>query len=102
MGNRQKKIDANQTKIVETLRKKRYSVAHTHMVGDGFPDIIVGVAGHNFLFEIKNPEQPPSKRRLTKDEERFHKEWKGDVFVIETAAQAITVVEAFLRENPVR
>jgi hypothetical protein len=54
------------------------------MVGHGFVDIVVGYAGANALVEIKDPEQPPSKRRLTEDEQKWHEEWKGTAKIIET------------------
>lgn len=79
------KIDANQNKIVDRLRKTTgCKVQVLSMVGGGCPDILVGFMGKNYLFEIKNPEMPPSKRRLTKDEKRFHNQWSGQVDTVLT------------------
>ena len=90
---RKKRVDINQNAIAQCLKAAGLSVAYTHMVGQGFPDIIVGYKGLNFLFEIKNPEQSPSKRKLTEDEETFHKSWRGNVHIIEYAEDAIKIIK---------
>lgn len=87
------RIDPNQPDIVAKLRKFGCSVAHTHTLGDGFPDIVVGYNGLNFMFEIKNPLQPPSKRRLTPDEVIFHDNWKGTIHVIESFEDAFSIIQ---------
>ena len=79
------KVDANQKQIVEDLRNAGYGVAHLHTVGNGIPDILVGINGKNYLFEIKDPSQPPSKQRLTKKEKEFFETWLGHVDVAHTA-----------------
>ena len=47
-----------------------------------FLDIVVGYNGINYLFEIKNPDYPPSARKLTPDEKIFHDEWCGQADII--------------------
>ncbi len=84
------KVDGNQSQIVMQLRGLGLSVRSTAMVGQGFPDIIVGYRGRNFIFEIKDPAQPPSKRRLTPLEVIFAEEWKGQVDMIEIVDDALT------------
>jgi len=88
------RIDANQNLIVAGLRDCGYSVAITSQLGSGFPDIIVGSSsGRNYLFEIKDPSQPPSKRKLTKDEEEFKASWRGQYAVIETLDDALKILD---------
>ncbi len=89
---RAKKIDGNQTDIVQGLRKVGYSVAITSAAGDGFPDIVVGAKGKNYLFEIKDPAKPPSHRRLTPKQVKFHRDWWGQISVIETIDDALAVL----------
>ena len=84
-----KRVDRNQKSIVESLRKVGATVWHTHEAGKGAPDIVVGFRGKNYLFEIKDPEQPPNKRKLTGDEELFHSKWEGQVDVIHTSGEAL-------------
>lgn len=79
---RAKKVDRNQKEIVEMLRKiPGVSVAYTHTIGNGFPDIVVGFKGVNYLCEIKDGTLKPSAQKLTPDEDKFHKEWTGQITV---------------------
>ena len=89
-----KRVDRNQPELVEQIRKLGASVACTHMVGNGFVDAVVGWMNDNYLFEIKDPKQPPSKRRLTPDEEKFHAKWKGNIHKVETIDDVIRVFNA--------
>ena len=63
------KADANQGEIVQALRQMGASVQHTHQLGQGAPDAICGYKGVNLLIEIKDGGKPPSKRKLTPDEQ---------------------------------
>ena len=49
-------------------------------VGNGCPDLVVGCAGINLLVEVKDPEQPPSARRFTPQQKKWHAEF-GDTWV---------------------
>ena len=89
-----KRVDANQPDIVRDLRQVGASVAHTHMVGQGFPDIVVGFRGQNYLFEIKDGAKPPSKRKLTPDEEQWHLAWNGQVTVVKNINEALAAIGA--------
>lgn len=95
------RIDANQPQIVNDLRGLGCVVWSTAGVGNGFPDIVVGHKGRNYLFEIKDPEKPPSKRRLTVKEMDFCSVWekpgwvtacKGQVDTIETVEDAMEIM----------
>jgi hypothetical protein len=79
-----KRADGNQREIVKTFRMLGYTVAHTHTVGKGFPDIVVGRNQVNYLIEIKDGSLPPSRRKLTDDEQYWHDNWLGQVAVIES------------------
>lgn len=91
---RQARIDANQPQIVQGLRKCGYSVAITSGVGGGFPDIVVGARGRSLLFEIKDPDQSASGRKLTEDERQFHMTWMGQIAIIETLEDALKIINA--------
>ena len=86
------RIDENQPEVVETFEKMGASVLHTHQLGQGAPDIVIGYKNKNVLIEIKDSKKPPSKRRLTPDEEKFHKLWKGDIRVVESADDAANII----------
>lgn len=88
------RIDSNQTEIIQALRKVGASVAPTHMVGKGFPDIVVGFRGSNHLLEIKDGDKARSKRKLTDDERDWHLTWQGDVRVVESVNDALKAIGA--------
>lgn len=88
------RIDRNQPQIVAALREIGATVKHTHTLGHGFPDLIVGWRGQNYLLEVKDGEQEPARRRLTQDEKRWHDEWNGQVATVETVEQAYAVIGA--------
>ena len=91
---RRGRVDRNQGLIVDALRGVGASVAITSSVGAGFPDIVVGYRGVNYLMEIKDGEKPPSRRQLTADEERFHQTWRGGVVVVNNVEEALAIVGA--------
>lgn len=86
------RVDNNQNEIVLALRDVGASVAITSMVGSGFPDIVVGHRGRNFLFEIKDGSQPPSKRKLTPDEQEFFDTWRGTIFIVNDINEALEIL----------
>jgi Holliday junction resolvase len=88
------KIDANQKKVVEQLRRCGFSVYCTHMIGRGFPDIVVGANNRNYLFEIKDEEKTASRKKLTPDEEKFFQTWSGQVSIIENTDDALLIIKS--------
>ena len=88
------RVDDNHAEIVAALREIDGVTVHsTAVVGDGFPDICVGYRNRTFIFEIKDPEKPPSERKLTPKQVIFHGGWRGQVHVIETVREIINVIQ---------
>lgn len=88
-----KKVDHNHKSICDGLRQTGCSVLSLAPMGHGVPDVLVfhprtGLA----LFEIKNPDMPPSKQRLTPDEAKFHQLWRGKIHIITSLDDALRVV----------
>ena len=71
------KVDANQTQVVEALRAAGATVQSLAAVGQGVPDLLVGFQGQTILMEVKDGRKPPSERRLTEDQLKWHGEWRG-------------------------
>lgn len=86
------KTDANQSLIVRALRDLGASVCSLAQVGNGCPDLAVGWRGRTYLFEVKDGNQPPSKRKLTPDEIAWHASWNGHVDVIESVDDALKIL----------
>jgi hypothetical protein len=53
----------------------------------------VGFRGNNVLVEIKDGLLPPSKRKLTPDELKFHATWLGEVVIINNVDEAIELIK---------
>ena len=84
-----KRVDTNQKEIVEAFRSLGCSVFITSMVGKGFPDIVVGFRGKNYLFEIKDGNKFKSQQRLTEPELLFFRDWVGQCAIIDSVDQVI-------------
>lgn len=87
------KVDENQKEIIDLLRRLGFSVKDTSRVGEGFPDIVFARAGVNYLAEIKDGKKIPSKRRLTQDQERFHNDWNGRIYLFESEADVLVAID---------
>jgi len=92
MGYRRNAVDANQSEIVEALRKAGASVTPTSQSGEGFPDLCVGIRGINYLLEVKDGSKPPSGQRLTPKQSKWHDQWQGSVSVVNSVEQALKAV----------
>lgn len=80
-GNRPHRVDSNQKSIVKALREiPGVSVFETHMVGRGFPDLVVSDGADTYLIELKSS----PKEKLTLAEQQFQLYWQGDVYVCST------------------
>jgi len=87
------KKDVNQTSIEEDLKSlPGISFSDTSKLGDGFPDLVVGFRNVNYLFEIKNPDMPPSKRKLTDKEAKFQARWSGQYSVCCRTSEILEVI----------
>lgn len=87
-----KRVDDNHVEIVKALREIGATVQSLAALGKGAPDILCGHRGHNYLFEVKNPGMPPSKRKLTIAEEAWHENWRGSVHFIENFSEALEIL----------
>ncbi len=97
------KVDRNQPEIVAALRKAGAVVHSTAQLGGGFPDVFCNFRGRIFGFEIKDPTQKPSDRKLTPHEQAFHDNWNRSgqtIYVIETAEQALDIMVERTRGAP--
>jgi len=93
------RTDANQQEIVRGLRKTGCTVIDLSAVGCGCPDILVGRAGYNWLFEIKDGSKPPSARKLTIPEQAFFAMWRGNVQVVKSLDEAIDAINETLKHR---
>lgn len=92
------RIDANQPAIVKALEAAGVSVQPLSLIGKGCPDLLAGFNGLTVLIEVKRDYSYDRGPRgvehvigkLTPDQERWHREWKGQPVVIaRTPAEAL-------------
>ena len=86
------RTDRNQARVVKMLREIGCSVCLLHAVGGGVPDLLVGHRGHNYLLEVKDGDKPPSRRKLNKLQQAWHGAWRGQVDVVESGEEAVSLV----------
>lgn len=88
MARRCGRVDKNQARIVSTVRQMGASVYSLADVGNGVPDVLVGIFGISEVWEIKS-----ETGKLTEDQVRFHNEFKGSVRIIRSSADAIRRIQ---------
>jgi hypothetical protein len=86
------KVDANQAEIVAALRAAGATVQPLHTIGQGCPDLLVGVGGRSYVLEVKDGRKVPSARKLTPDEVKWFAAWKGHAVVVESAKDALKAI----------
>jgi len=79
------KRDDNEVEIVNALRAIGASVAH--LSSKGIPDLLVSFKNKLYLMEVKK-----HKGKLTPDQIKFHDNWKGDIYIVRTAEEAIEIL----------
>ena len=88
-----KKVDANQKLIVQQLRQIGCSVFVTSKVGEGFPDLVVGFRGKNFLIELKDGNKSASRKKLTEYQDTFFMIWQGQVNKAESFNDILLIIQ---------
>lgn len=85
--------DDNEKDIIKALRA---CGAYVKAINDeGAFDLLCHYNGHTLLLEIKDGTKPPSARRLTDAEQKFHDEWPGDnLYIINSVQEALDLLKA--------
>jgi hypothetical protein len=87
-----RRVDSNQSGIVEELLKRGFSVRSLAALGKGVPDLLVARGGINLLVELKSEKARVSgkKMRETDDRQReFRMLWQGPVIQARTADEIV-------------
>lgn len=93
MSRRASRTDANQGEIIDALHRIGCVVQSLAMVGQGVPDLLVarGLTGL-WLMECKDGSKPPSERKLTPEQKKWHARWPGPVYVVNSPEEAVAIV----------
>jgi hypothetical protein len=85
--------DANERSIIKAMEAEGAFVRQIN--DEGRFDLLVWHKGQTLLMEVKDGSKPPSARRLSDAEQKFHDEWPGDnLHVVNSEAEAIAVLRA--------
>lgn len=86
------KRDANHDEMVRLFESLGCSVFECHDVGAGFTDLVVGCMGVTLLVEVKTPEGMGRSDTLTPAQQRFHRDWRGQLAVVSTRDDVVRLV----------
>ncbi len=90
-GNRPCRVDANQAEVITALRAAGYYVKALHMVGFGFPDLlVVSKSRRVVLMEIKQRGES-----LNRDERDFHEVYPGPICIAHSSQEAVDIMAKF-------
>lgn len=80
--------DDGEDEIVDALKAKG---VHVKKINDaGTFDLLCWYKGKTLLLEVKDGKKPPSARKLSDAEQRFHDDWPGDnLHIVLSADDAI-------------
>lgn len=92
---RAKRVDANQSEIVDALRAVGARVQVTSAVGEGFPDLFVVYRATIHALEVKDGAKPPSDRKLTPAQVEWHRQFSNpNLHVVCTVDEALAAIGA--------
>jgi hypothetical protein len=83
--------DDNEKEIIAAMRE---AGAYVKAINDeGLFDLLVSYRGETMLIEVKDGAKPPSARRLTEAEQKFHDEWPGsNLYIINSVEEALSLL----------
>jgi hypothetical protein len=83
--------DTGEQDIIKAMRAEG---AYVKVINDeGTFDLLCWYNGRTLLLEIKDGSKPPSARRLTPAEQKFHDEWPGsDLYIVNSVEEAIALL----------
>lgn len=84
--------DAGEQDIIKAMRE---AGAYVKMINDeGLFDLLVSYRGKTLMIEVKDGTKPPSARRLTEAEQKFHDEWPGsDLYIVNSVDEALALLK---------
>jgi hypothetical protein len=84
--------DAGESDIIKAVRACGGYVKSIN--DEGTFDLLVWYRGYTMLWEVKDGTKPPSARRLTDAEQKFHDEWPGDnLHIVNSVDEALALLK---------
>lgn len=89
------RTDDNHADVVAALRAAGACVQSLAAIGKGCPDLLVWSAAKGYvLLEVKDGDKFPSHRKLTADQTKWLREWRGPVLVVTSSQAALRAIGA--------
>ena len=96
-------VDKNQNEIIKAFEQCGCSVLNCARIGSGFPDLVVGFQGNNYLVEVKNPANSYGKKGLNSNQIEWANNWPSPVLVARTLDDVVRFVTMWNRcPNPTK
>jgi Holliday junction resolvase len=93
------RVDANQKDVVRRFKDHGCSVTLLHRVGEGCPDLLVGLNGQTVLVEVKDGAKTPSQQAKTPAQVRWWQEWKGGAVATVNDLEGVDTICAMLMNS---
>lgn len=85
--------DKNHDRIAAALEAAGATTLDTSIMGGGFPDLLVGFNGVDFLLEIKNPDTQYGRSGLSDEQILYHSKWRGKrIQVVRNEEEALAAI----------
>jgi hypothetical protein len=92
------KVDKNQAELVKAWRELGGEVLHLHMLGEGAPDLLMGMAGDIELVEVKSEDGALNQRQI-----EWRRWWRGrPPRLIRTVEELVKLAEEMKTKEPKR
>ena len=91
------RVDSNQGEVVRSFIAHGCSVTLLHRVGEGCPDLLIGLNGKTVLVEVKDGAKSPSQQAKTDAQVRWWSEWKGGPVATVNDLEGVDAICAMMR-----
>ena len=97
-----RRTDTAQPAIVADFLAVGASVLDLHAIGiKGAPDVLIGLYGRNWLFEIKTPglDRESKHRQHFAEQKAWRASWRGQVHQVTSFTEALDIIKAEIEEE---
>ena len=95
-----RKTDTAQAPIIAAFLAIGATALDLHAVGiKGAPDVLIGLWGHNWLFEIKTPEHANEHKAHQEEQRAWRAAWRGQVHKVTSFTEALDIIKSELEDD---
>lgn len=96
--------DGNHAQLTKAFLQLGCTIADLSHAGlPGWPDVVAGCAGRDWLVEYKNPETRYGRAGLNSNQQAFSRDWRGgQLYVVSTVEEVAALVSNWRRHAAAR